>query len=178
MKRILSLIISGTFLTVCATGGAFAQTTAPTTQAPAANTDGAASTTTAPSGNKATLPARIDTNQDNAIEQSEFTNTDRLKKFDTNGDGTLSPDEIEAMALKRLAAPVARRITRRLDVNGDGKVTIAEVEKQKAERFALLDRNGDGKLDRSELRRIHKGQHHRAEKHHNNHHGKKHTHNN
>ena len=101
---------------------------------------------------------------------------DRLKEADKNGDGTLSQDEIEAMAMKRVVERQAQRMTKRLDVDGDGIVTIAEVEKQKGKRFALMDRNDDGKLEKSEMRhgkRMHKGHERGGHKHHQDHSGKK-----
>ncbi len=151
MKRILALILSGTFLTVFAVGGVFAQTqTLAPTQTPA---PGKAQNKPAPaSSNAKQIRGNMDANDDGAVDLTEFTNTDRLKQTDTNGDGTLSPQEIEAMVMKRMVELQARRKTNRLDVNRDGAVTIAEVEKQKGKRFALLDRNDDGKLEQSELR--------------------------
>lgn len=160
MKRIITLALSGTVLTVFALGGAFAQTETPVKpEAPIA----------VESNSKADVkPPKIDANDDGAVDLSEFTNIDRLKQADTNGDGTLSKDEIDAMAMKQLVERQARRITNRLDANGDGVVTIAEVEKQKAKRFALLDRNDDGKLEKSEF--------HQGKKHHKGH-GNKHRQN-
>lgn len=161
MKRITALVLSGTFFTVFAVGGALAQTETPAKDPTPAAID-------APVKAEHSKRAKIDTNEDGTIDLAEFTNMDRLKQADTNGDGTLSKDEIEAMAMKQLVEQRARRITNRLDVNGDGVVTIAEVEKQKAKRFALLDRNDDGKLDKSELRhgwKHHKGRDHGGHKH-------------
>ncbi|EJN01640.1 hypothetical protein [Phyllobacterium sp. YR531] len=162
MKRILALALSGTFLTVFALGGAFAQTQTPE-QAPAVKE------ATKASGHEHKRGARIDTNDDGVLDQAEFTNIDRLKEADTDKDGTLSKQEIEAMAMKRVVERQAQRMTKRLDVDGDGVVTIAEVEKQKAKRFALMDRNDDGKIDKSEMRQGRKGHHG-----HNKHHGPKH----
>ena len=96
---------------------------------------------------------RLDANDDGAIDQQEFVTVQRLKEADSDGDGTLTTDELIAMIEKQRVERMANRLTRRLDVDGDGKVTLAEVEKQKTERFALLDRNDDGKLERDELRR-------------------------
>ncbi|MGH6859662.1 MAG: EF-hand domain-containing protein [Phyllobacterium sp.] len=158
MKRITALILSGTFLTVFAIGGAFAQTAAPDQ----AQTPPAAEATGKADANHGKR-VRLDANDDGSVDLSEFTNTDRLKEADKNGDGTLSQEEIEAMAMKRVVERQARRMTKRLDVDGDGTVTIAEIEKQKAKRFAVMDRNDDGKIERSEMRRgkkAHKGHGH------------------
>ncbi|MGN6143756.1 MAG: EF-hand domain-containing protein [Mesorhizobium sp.] len=94
------------------------------------------------------------------VDLAQFSKMDELKAADTNGDGTLSRDEIEAMVMKRMVERMANRAERRLDVNGDGKVTLDEIQKQKEKEFAALDRNDDGKLDRKELRAGHHGKKH------------------
>lgn len=90
------------------------------------------------------------------IDLAKFSRMDDLTAADTNGDGTLDREEIEAYALKQMVKRMADRMERRLDINGDGTVTLEEIEKQKAKEFAALDRNDDGKLDRKEMRAAHK----------------------
>lgn len=97
--------------------------------------------------------ARLDANNDGTIDQQEFATVQSLKDADANGDGTLTTEELGAMILKRQAERRAEWISRRLDIDGDGKVTLVEIEKNRAERFALMDRNDDGKLQGNELRR-------------------------
>jgi Ca2+-binding EF-hand superfamily protein len=41
--------------------------------------------------------ARLDTNNDGAIDQQEFATAQNLKDADANGDGTLSKEELVAM---------------------------------------------------------------------------------
>jgi hypothetical protein len=84
---------------------------------------------------------------------------EELKAADTNGDGVLSRDEIEALALKRIVKREADRLERRLDVKGDGKITLSNIENQRKKEFAALDRNDDGVLDRKEMRAAHMGRH-------------------
>lgn len=86
------------------------------------------------------------------IDLNKYSRMDELKSADTNGDGQLSRDEIEALALQRIVKRAADRMERRLDINGDGKVTLDEIQKQREKEFAVLDRNEDGTLDRKELR--------------------------
>lgn len=86
------------------------------------------------------------------IDLAQFSRLDDLKAADENGDGTLTREEIEAYVLQQIVQRRADRMERRLDINGDGTITIEEIEKQKEKEFAALDRNEDGKLDRSEMR--------------------------
>ncbi len=52
---------------------------------------------------------------------------DSLKAADTNNDGTLSREEIEAFVQKRMVQRAADRMEKRLDVNGDGKLERKEL---------------------------------------------------
>jgi hypothetical protein len=44
------------------------------------------------------------------------------------------------------------RMLERLDADGDGKITRAEFDAEAAQRFARMDRNGDGVVDAAELK--------------------------
>ncbi|KAB2719268.1 calcium-binding protein [Brucella intermedia] len=98
------------------------------------------------------------------VDLDKFSRMDDLKAADTDGDGVLSRAEIEALAQKRIVSRAADRMERRLDINGDGKVTLAEIENQRKKEFAALDRNEDGKIDRSEMRAA--KMHHARDSHH------------
>lgn len=93
------------------------------------------------------------------IDLEKFTRMDALKAADTNGDGVLSRDEIEALAQKRIIKREADRLQRRLDVNNDGKITLEAIENQRKKNFAAMDTNNDGKLDREEMRAARKNMH-------------------
>ena len=160
MKIFISVILSGA-AAILATS-AFAQ--APTAaQAPAAAVEKTGKHEHHAWHHKGPGFARLDANKDGAVDLAEFTNMDRLKKADANGDGILSQDEITAMIEKAILERKVERATRRLDIDGDGTVTLAEIEKQKAKRFALMDRNDDGKIEKAELRPWKRGMEHKAD---------------
>ena len=77
-----------------------------------------------------------------------------LKKFDTDGDGKLSPDEAKAMREARQA-----EMLKKYDKDGDGKLSDEERKAMQADmeakRKALLekyDANKNGKLDPDEMK--------------------------
>jgi hypothetical protein len=171
MRHIRNLILSGAVLSLAATGVVFAQSSSTGDEPAAATSSSSAVEKNDGIGqrhHRHGRMARMDANGDGAIEQDEMGSRrlERLKKADADGDGTLSQQEIEDMVLQRMVERKARRMAHRLDVDGDGKVTIAETQDRQAKRFALMDRDGDGKLQRDELRRGHRfhkghGKHHR-----------------
>lgn len=102
------------------------------------------------------------------IDLQKFSRTEELKAADTDGDGYLSRSEIEAHAMHKMVKRNADRMERRLDVNKDGKISLDAIEKHRAEKFAELDKNKDGQLDRKEIRAGMK----RGDKHHGGKHAK------
>ena len=167
MKYLRPLVLSGTVLSLVMAASAYSQT------ASQDQSDPAPSVSSTPDRAKERrsrgFMSRLDTNNDGAIQLEEMTRVNRHAAADTDGDGILSQEEIEAMVLKRMVERQARQLTRRLDVDGDGVVTLAEIENQDAKRFALMDRNDDGKLERSELRQmksLRKGRHGNKFRHH------------
>ena len=105
---------------------------------------------------------------------SELSLEAKFKKFDKNGDGKLTADELPAELMARLdlnkdgvvtldearealkagavkedAAPFANRVFDRLDKNGDGKITREEADN--APWFDRIDRNKDGVITRDEV---------------------------
>ncbi|WP_371059828.1 hypothetical protein [Rhodosalinus sp. 5P4] len=89
--------------------------------------------------------------------------TPRFEALDADGDGTLSPAELEAAAERRRAERIARMVAR-LDMNGDGALDRAELAARRgADRmFTRLDANSDGALTRQEFAAIRgmRGAHH------------------
>ncbi|MXN65778.1 calcium-binding protein [Stappia sp. GBMRC 2046] len=75
-----------------------------------------------------------------------------MERFDTNSDGKVTQDEIDAVVAERFASA---------DGNGDGGIDLAEFKAAYAEEFALrkvrefqrLDRDGDGNVTEEEFSR-------------------------
>jgi len=137
---------------------------------PALAQENSSANTDKPAAETAVTPSKDMKGKRGPIDLEKFSRMDDLKAADTDGDGILSRAEIEALALKRIVSRAADRMERRLDINGDGKVTLAEVENQRKKEFAALDRNEDGKIDRSEMRaaKMHhqtRGSHHKGPHH-------------
>jgi hypothetical protein len=89
----------------------------------------------------------VDTNSDGALSQEEIDAavTARYAAFDDNKDGKLSLDEFQ-MLWADLTRPVAVRAFQFLDPNGDGLIERTEVDKRFGSLVARLDRNNDAKL--------------------------------
>jgi len=116
---------------------------------------------------------------DGAVALKVGARADRLlKKFDKNGDGSVTKDEIVATLSAKMSPRIKRRMgrhLRRMDENWDGKVSKAEFEAATNKKFARKDRNGDGKITLEEMRKggmghgrrmrgsgHHKGGHHKG----------------
>lgn len=107
---------------------------------------------------------RLDADQSGDVTFEEFAAAmnNRLGKADANGDGKMTVEEVAAEIERMRAERQARRIIERFDVDGDGALTAAEIESRQKKRFALLDRNDDGKIAREEMpRRIERKMHRR-----------------
>lgn len=72
----------------------------------------------------------------------------KFDRFDKDGDGFLSKDEMEAFHEARSAAREARRFP---DANNNGTVDRREFEDASRARFDELDANGDGLISKDEI---------------------------
>lgn len=101
----------------------------------------------------------VDTNGDGKLTQEEMQAhaKARFDAADTNGDGKLSVDELAAAAQKReeeRRAKKAARMLERLDANNDGALSFDEMpgQQSRADRmFARMDADGDGAISKEEM---------------------------
>lgn len=96
----------------------------------------------------------LDINQDGAIDRAEAAAhprfAEKFDRLDRNGDGRVEKAEHRRHRHHGGRGGMARAI--RLDADGDGRISTIEASSSRlAERFAGIDRNGDGYLVRSEL---------------------------
>ncbi len=94
------------------------------------------------------LLAQFDTNGDGALTQDEIdaARAATLAEYDTDGDGTLSLEEYQAYWMAQFYERMVDAF-QRLDANGDGQVTAEEFNAGLADIVARLDQNGDGTLN-------------------------------
>ena len=95
---------------------------------------------------------QFDANKDGSVTQAEIDTgrADQLKKFDADGNGTLSLDEYRALWIETMKEPIVRSF-QSYDEDGDAKVTIAEFSERLDDLVQRLDHNHDGKIDANEM---------------------------
>jgi len=98
----------------------------------------------------------FDANEDGKLSQEEIDQgrANQLKKFDKDGDGTLSLAEYEALWLDVMNERMVDRFQQH-DADGDGKVTPEEFGERFANMVKYMDSNGDGMIDESDMRGRH-----------------------
>lgn len=109
---------------------------------------------------------RMDLNGDGAVSAAEAAalRAVRFLSLDTDDDGAVTEAEMIERIRARIEARVAKRFAR-LDRNGDGRIDRDEFELAGTERFARLDADGDGMASGDELRaglHRHRHGHHRG----------------
>ena len=95
---------------------------------------------------------RLDTNGDKKISKEEWKlNADLFAKFDANGDGFVTADEVtpKTRGDEMPAGRGADAMFRKLDKNKDGKIDATEMPDER--RLATLGRDGDGFVSRAEM---------------------------
>ena len=76
----------------------------------------------------------------------------RLQAFDSDGNGTLSLDEYQALWLDAMRERMVDRFQAH-DDDGDGEVTVEEFGEERARLVERMDRDGDGALGPGDLTR-------------------------
>ncbi len=89
----------------------------------------------------------IDTNNDGALSQDEINAAinSRFAEFDADKNGSLSLQEFEALWAE-ITKPIAVRTFQFLDPNGDAAIAKSELDDRFGGIVARFDRNGDGML--------------------------------
>ncbi|MBN1609164.1 MAG: hypothetical protein JW940_21220 [Polyangiaceae bacterium] len=139
-------------LTLAGCGGATDDPESPaSTQALASSKAGAPAG--APKGRgPGRLIERFDANNNGKLETSELPPRarDRLGGADTNADGVITEQELQATMAQHQAQRFAEA-----DSDGDGQLTPSEVGEFRWSRMKVADANGDGKVSLQEFRAAH-----------------------
>ena len=104
------------------------------------------------------LLEKFDTNKDGKISKTQIDQglADQFKKYDSDGDGTLSLSEYQALFDDEMHEAMVRSF-QALDREGAGKVTLDEFRAPLDRLVQHLDRNGSGVIDLNQLDRPHMG---------------------
>ena len=173
--RTVSTMLSTAMLTLAIGTSAFAQSAAPAecghgqrghgfdparmTQRLDRNNNGRIEVAELPEGMRERM-ATADTNRDGVLSPEEMQagfeahRAAMRVQMDTDHDGTISPEEHRAFREARQTARFAR-----LDTNSDGVVTEAEVGSERWSRIGRADADRDGRVTRQELQTAHRGHH-------------------
>lgn len=95
------------------------------------------------------LMERLDSDGDHRISLAEFKQPDAnpFSQMDGNEDGELTLEEMQEFQVRRLRERIEKQFAS-LDSNGDERVTVEEMRQ---DRFAHMDKDGDGYLTPREL---------------------------
>lgn len=75
----------------------------------------------------------------------------RLKKMVADNGGKLTVAQLADALEKARYERMAKRIIERYETRGDGTLTTDDITSRQKKVFAMLDRNNDGKIEKSEL---------------------------
>lgn len=97
---------------------------------------------------------RYDTNGDGALTKDEVlgARAEQFKKFDSDGDGMLTLDEYQGLWMDAMRERMVDRFQQH-DDDGDGKISAEDFSERYGRMMTWMDRNEDGKIDRDDMRR-------------------------
>lgn len=109
---------------------------------------------------------RFDVDGDGTLTEAEIDKTREtmLSKFDGNGDGSLTLQEFQGLWLEFKRPRMVDRF-QAFDEDGDGRITLDEFKSPFTDMVKRLDGDGDGKLTVQELSRGRHGEHHKHRRH-------------
>ena len=99
----------------------------------------------------------LDTNGDGSLSADEISKAGKHTKdilaADANGDGVVTKDELIADITKKMASHKAHHIMSKLDTNGDGSLSTDEISSggSSTSSISAADTNGDGVVSMTEL---------------------------
>ena len=95
----------------------------------------------------------FDTNNDRALTKEELDTglAKKIKDNDKNEDGAVDLEEFKAEWMRMTQERMVRAF-QRMDRDGSGSVTLEEISGPANDMFERMDRNDDGKLDKSDRR--------------------------
>jgi Ca2+-binding EF-hand superfamily protein len=105
-------------------------------------------------GHKQAIFGMMDADGDGKITRAEADayRDDRMAKFDTDGNGSLNPDEYIAM-MEDFRRQMMLVKFNRSDADGDGVLSKDEVGSRADRMFQHMDRNDDGVIEQDEMKR-------------------------
>lgn len=95
-----------------------------------------------------------DINHDGAISRAELlaTRKSEWQRFDRNGDGYFSQDDLPAFLRDRWNGGRLAQMRTSFDANGDGRISQAEFVDGPTPAFDMADTNHDGRVTEAELK--------------------------
>ena len=95
--------------------------------------------------------AMKDANGTITFDQFSDAMNDRLKKIVADNGGKLTVAQLADALEKARFEQMAKRIIAHYDSKGDGTLTTDDITSREKKVFAMLDKNNDGKIEKSEL---------------------------